>query len=74
MMYCFRKAIILKKEDKAAESAASIYWCLVTFFYLGWSFLKMNWHISWVIWPLAGCAFAAIKGAIQAVNTGSRHK
>lgn len=63
-----------EKADKVTEAVSSIYWCLVTFIYLGWSFLKMNWHISWVIWPLAGCLFAAITGVIQAVNQRPRCK
>ncbi|MBO5260072.1 MAG: hypothetical protein J6B26_06805 [Agathobacter sp.] len=38
----------------------SVYWPTATCLYLSWSFLTFDWHISWIIWPLAGILSAAI--------------
>ena len=42
-----------KTKTSKAFAAMGIYWCIVTAFYLGYSFITFNWHISWVIWPVA---------------------
>lgn len=54
--YTREKKITVKKN----ESLSTIYWCTVLAIYLGYSFISMNWHISWVIWPLAGILFAVV--------------
>lgn len=51
----------IKKEDKIGE----VYWPIIVAIYLGWSFLTNDWHISWVIWPVAGLLFAAITAALS---------
>jgi hypothetical protein len=38
-----------------------VFWPTVTCIYLSWSFLTFDWHISWVIWPIAGLIFALLK-------------
>lgn len=42
-----------KTKTSKAFAAMGIYWCIVTALYLGYSFITFNWHISWVIWPVA---------------------
>ncbi len=44
-----------QKKTKTSKAFATmgIYWCIVTALYLGYSFITFNWHISWVIWPVA---------------------
>lgn len=49
-------------ETKRAEKLASFYWPLVTAIYLGWSFITMDWGITWIVWPVAGVGFAAVVG------------
>lgn len=52
----------LKKEDfdpdgytnKTAASVMAVFWPTITCIYLAYSFLTANWHISWIIWPVAG--------------------
>ncbi len=51
-----------REEYKRAEKLAAFYWPLVTAIYLGWSFWTMDWHISWIIWPVAGVIFPALIG------------
>ena len=42
-----------------------LYWPLVTAVYLGWSFITNDWHITWVIWPVAGLVIAGISSALK---------
>ena len=42
------------------------YWCLVTAIYLGESFRNDSWKESWIIWAVAGLAFAALYSAVRA--------
>ena len=51
-----------KIENKRNENLSKVYWCTVLAIYLGYSFISMNWHISWVIWPCAAVLYAAVCG------------
>lgn len=53
---------------KRTGRIAGIYWPLVTAIYLGWSLWTMNWGTTWVVWPVAGIAFAAIMGISNALS------
>ena len=54
-----------KKEKEKMHALSSIYWCLVTAIYLGWSFWGMQWNITWIIWPVAGVVFAAVSEIVK---------
>lgn len=49
-----------KKKNKIKESIETIYWLLVLAIYLGWSFISFDWHITWIIWPIAAVLSAII--------------
>lgn len=59
------------KDEDAQEIASiknpkvrkilSVYWPTVTCAYLLWSFVTFDWHISWIIWPIAGVVYSLIK-------------
>jgi len=49
-----------KKKSKKVEKAETIYWCIVTAIYLGWSFISFDWGITWIIWPVAAVLSALI--------------
>ena len=49
-----------RKSSQLLEAISSVYWPLVVFAYLGWSFVTGNWHITWVIWPVAGIIYGGI--------------
>ena len=54
-----------RRYNKALSNAISdVYWLGVTAAYLIWSFLFHAWHISWLIWPLAGILWAAFDSII----------
>ena len=49
------------------EPFVGAYWCAVTAGYLLWSFLSMRWDFTWLVWPVAAVAFAAIHAVLQGV-------
>ena len=65
---------LLKVEDfdpnnreaiKREEYVGSIYWPVVVAIFLGWSFVKSAWMISWIVFPVAGLIYAAIVNFIK---------
>lgn len=52
-----------KQGNKFMEIISGPYWMLVVVGYLAWSFIKMAWGISWIVFPIAGVLFGLI-GAI----------
>lgn len=57
-----------KKETARRTSFfAGAYWCIITAVYIGISLYIGNWHISWIIWPVAGVSFAAFYMILGAV-------
>lgn len=49
-----------KINNKKNDTFSGVYWMLVTAIYLAYSFTTMEWHRSWIIWPVAGVLFVAI--------------
>ena len=49
-----------KKRSKRNEVVSSVYWLSATALYLGWSFLTNDWHMTWLVWPIAGVLFAGV--------------
>ena len=54
-----------KKAGKIIDKIAMVYWCIVTVLYVGWSLLTWNWHITWILWPVAGIFFGGIAGFVK---------
>lgn len=50
-----------KRKSKITEAIGTAYWLIATAVYLGWSFLTNDWHITWIVWPIAGVLFAALE-------------
>ena len=57
-----------KRKGSPIQIFDSIYWPVVTLIYLVWSFLSMDWHITWIIWPVAGVLSGAIEAIMMAVS------
>lgn len=55
-----------KKIDKKLSAFSSAYWLLMTAVYLLWSFLSMDWEITWIIWPVGAVLFAAVYAILGA--------
>lgn len=54
-----------KKAKRKMETLSGIYWCMITTIYLGWSFFTKKWDITWIVWPVAGVLYAAIRGVVR---------
>ncbi|MDO4546265.1 MAG: XRE family transcriptional regulator, partial [Bacillota bacterium] len=55
----------LKEENERNSKLGGIFWPVAAAVYLGWSFLTDDWHITWVVWPVAGLLYAAISAALK---------
>ncbi len=60
-----------KINAKKNNNLATAYWCCAVAIYLLWSFLSGDWHITWVVWPVAGILFGAVCAVANMVR-GSR--
>lgn len=56
-----------KKKGSPAHIFDAIYWPVVTVIYLVWSFITADWHITWIIWPVAGILGAAVDAILGVV-------
>lgn len=54
-----------KKSSKVMESISSIYWLTATAIYLIWSFLTMDWHITWIVWVAAGVLYGVVEAVVR---------
>lgn len=54
-----------KKVNRMMEIVSGIYWCIITAVYLGWSLFTEQWDVTWIIWPVSGVLYAAIRGAAK---------
>lgn len=52
-----------KNSEKLSGAVQSVYWLVITAAYLGWSFVTNDWHITWIIWPVA----AVLSGIIEVI-------
>ena len=49
-----------RAEKKAESSIGGIYWMAIVAIYLAVSFLTFSWHITWIIWPVAGVGYGIV--------------
>lgn len=57
-----------KKLNDDIESFQTIYWVIIVAIYLGWSFLTNDWHLTWIVWPVAGVLSSVIPEIIKIKN------
>lgn len=60
LLHCGEFSPKNSKKRKKTERIGGIYWSVATAIYLGWSFITNDWHITWVVWPVAGIIFGGI--------------
>lgn len=58
-----------KMDEHKNETVGQIYWCSVTAIYLAYSFITRRWDISWIIWPVAGVGYGAIRGIVNSFRS-----
>ncbi len=54
-----------KENNKRESKLGGVYWPVIVAVYLAWSFITNDWHITWVIWPIAALVFAGISAALR---------
>ncbi|MCC8196274.1 MAG: helix-turn-helix domain-containing protein [Ruminococcus sp.] len=58
-----------KQEEKRLEAFSTAYWLIVVTIYLAVSFTgALSWGFSWIIFPIAGALFAALRTILSAVK------
>ncbi len=57
-----------KRKNRNSELTDTVYWGIATALYLGISFLTFAWHITWVVWPVAGCLFPLYQLIVNAIR------
>ena len=50
-----------RKENKKNDIISSTYWSIVTAGYLLWSFLSHDWHITWLVFAVAGVLYEPVR-------------
>ncbi len=53
-------------DDKTPKGfVLSVFWPTITCLYLIWSFITFDWHITWIIWPIAAIVSSLLKTLFQ---------
>ena len=48
------------KKSSLKSAVSTSYWLIITAIYLLYSFIYNDWHMSWIIWPVAGVLFGVV--------------
>lgn len=56
------------KTNKPLKVIAPVYWMTVTAGYLLWSFLGNSWHMSWLVWPIAGILYGVLSIILKGIH------
>lgn len=56
-----------KRTKRRLDPISTIYWCSITAVYLLWSFTTFEWHRTWIIWPVAGVAYAVVEAVAKLI-------
>lgn len=54
---CFQRLLFegeFIKGNEKFNTISSAYWSIALIIYLVWSLLTNDWHITWIVWPIAG--------------------
>ncbi len=54
-----------RENKKIARRFGSVYWTIVTAFYLLISFLTGRWDMTWMIWPVTGVLYGAAASVLK---------
>ena len=54
-------SVSARKENQKNDMISSTYWSIVTAGYLLWSFLSHDWHITWLVFAVAGVLYEPVK-------------
>ena len=57
-----------KAETRRNDPISGVYWSVVLVIYFGWSFLTMEWHRTWIVWPIAGVLYGVVAAVLRLVR------
>lgn len=63
-----------KKAKTLGDVLEDLFWLIILCVYLIWSFASGDWHITWIIWPVAGVSFSIIELIVKAVKLAKENK
>ena len=55
-----------KRQNKRLSAFSTAYWLTATAVYLAWSFSTDAWNLTWIVWPVAGVLYGAVRAVIRA--------
>lgn len=61
-----------KRNSRVLGPLYAVYWLAATAIYLVWSFRTEDWGTTWMVWPVAGFLFAAIRVILEDVLKNRR--
>lgn len=53
------------ENNKKAAKLSGVYWPIVVAIYLGWSLITNDWHISWIVFPIAALVFGGVSAIFK---------
>ncbi len=56
-----------KALDRKIKPIIGVYWLVATAIYLAYSFITMEWHRSWIIWPVAGVLCGVLYAVLELI-------
>jgi len=60
------------RRAQRAEKLAAFYFPFITAIYIGWSLWTMDWHITWILWPVGVILYAALLGLMELLDKEDR--
>jgi transcriptional regulator with XRE-family HTH domain len=60
------------KSNTLLKGIAPLYWTIATAIYLGWSFLADSWHISWIVWVIAGVLYGGLSAILSQIQKNKK--
>ena len=58
-----------KRENKKNEHISAVYWGAALVIYLAWSFITMEWHRTWIVWPIAGVGYGVVIAVLRMIRS-----
>ncbi|MBO4650002.1 MAG: helix-turn-helix transcriptional regulator [Clostridiales bacterium] len=62
-----------EKSNTLLQTITPLYWMVATAIYLGWSFLADSWHISWIVWVIAGLLYGGLSTALRGLHKSNKN-
>lgn len=54
-----------KRVNNLLESIGGVYWTIALIIFLFWSFTTWDWHMTWIVWPIAGVVYGLVSTIVS---------